>query len=602
MNDDLAVEFQPGEKDVPIDNSPENKNMPRSEQVFDISEDNISPIKEESEKISPNQVFSIKKVIQTPPPGAKPPIKPIEKVEPTPNLNWKIEQKDIPKSTLDTNPTKNILDPNYINPDSLQAKTVPPASISKSLPPLPETPAFKGTLDQKPHSFTPTPLVKPDTVSIKDMPAPSYKPFTPNVTINKVQTPQQPPQKINPIPVTPVKPANLAPNLNPVSTPPNITKEVPVKPVPEIPKTEKSFGSIPLKDLSKPLASVRNVPANPPAKTLGSIPETSEQNGKVSAPGNSDLKNLRTYESDVAEVLARKKTSVASIAIAENKEKEVPKENNQPVKKQGNGSSKFILMLVSILLIAFGIFGAYYFYSKSPLASLSNVVEQKNEPSLTASIVPTDSQVNIEIKNLNPVGIAEKITAEFNKAQNPSTIKELVITKDKVRVTAPEMLEIMDIEVPDILKRSLTTSWLLGIYSDGVGNKDLLVITKTNFFQNTFAGMLQWENLMADELKLYLSSAKGIANVPVEIQTGTSTESLASTTPNNESPIDPYFTIRGQFKDRIVTNKDVRIFQTSEGNTLFLYSFINNSTLLFATKEETVSEVLKRLENQAFVR
>ena len=137
------------------------------------------------------------------------------------------------------------------------------------------------------------------------------------------------------------------------------------------------------------------------------------------------------------------------------------------------------------------------------------------------------------------------------------------------------MLELMDIPAPNILARSLTPSWMLGIFTDNANNKNPFIVVTNNFFQNAFAGMLAWENVMPDDLKQYLYSS---------------------------DPIFPYLTVRGQFKDRIIMNKDVREFVTSQGKTLFLYSFIDNSRLVIAGNEATLSEIIARLEKSAFVR
>lgn len=613
MNEDSSVEFQPDKKDVVVDNPPETKNVQTSEQIFDISEDNIAPIKEESLPVL--GVFPIKKVVQ--PAAQNPPIStnptklepqkqtpPITsqttaqitpKETPPPNLTWKIEENTPADKPQDANATKNVLDPNYINPDSVRSTSTP--STPKTIPTLPETPAFKGTLDQKPHLFTPQPLAKPDMVKIKDIPAPQ---------IIKASSQTTHPHT-SPITTTPEPIIVQAPKM-PLQ-PAAIQKDKPQSFSPKIPSTnlDKSIGSIPLKDINIPLASTRNVPANPQAKTLGVMPESTDKDGKMPISENPDIKNLRTYESDVAEALARKKTSVASIAIATNKKnnEENPTEPNKKPPETKFSFSKLIIILLSLIFIGIGIAGAYYLYSKSPLVSSTQTPNQSvDQP--TTNIVLSDSQVSINIKNLNPSDITARINTELNKPQNPSTIKELVLTNGQ-RLSGPEMIEIMDIDVPDILKRSLATAWMLGVYADDVGNKDIFIIAKTDFFQNAFAGMLQWENLMADDLKLYLSSpAKGIVNAPLpdsQIQVATTTKNSTSTQSLEPEPsVEPYFTIRGQFEDRIISNKDVRVFRTSQGNILFLYSFINNSTIAFTTKEQTIAKILDRLENQAFIR
>ena len=58
----------------------------------------------------------------------------------------------------------------------------------------------------------------------------------------------------------------------------------------------------------------------------------------------------------------------------------------------------------------------------------------------------------------------------------------------------------------------------------------------------------------------------------------------------------------GSFKDKIIKNKDVREFSDISGNTLFLYSFINNNTIVIARDEGALGEIINRFENNAYVR
>jgi hypothetical protein len=128
--------------------------------------------------------------------------------------------------------------------------------------------------------------------------------------------------------------------------------------------------------------------------------------------------------------------------------------------------------------------------------------------------------------------------------------------------------------------------------------KSVFVVVTTEFFQNTFAGMLQWESVMADDLKflIFPDDVRGVANTANQPSSGISS-STAST-----SGRAPLFTIRGTFEDRIVKNKDVRVFKSDNGQVLFLYSFVDNNKLVITDKEATLAEILTRLEKAASIR
>jgi hypothetical protein len=98
------------------------------------------------------------------------------------------------------------------------------------------------------------------------------------------------------------------------------------------------------------------------------------------------------------------------------------------------------------------------------------------------------------------------------------------------------------------------------------------VAVKNNYFQNVFAGLIAWEDLMINDLRAYMVEAS-------------STSAL-----------------RGSFVDRIVKNKDVRVFKDVYGNTLLLYSFVNNDLIVFAKNESTLSYIVTRLDQSSLSR
>ncbi|HTK32965.1 MAG TPA: hypothetical protein VL335_00250 [Candidatus Paceibacterota bacterium] len=326
-------------------------------------------------------------------------------------------------------------------------------------------------------------------------------------------------------------------------------------------------------------------------------------------------KALRTYESDVADVLAHKKISTATIALAEQKKSTGQNylgESAESVENKANKSQileKLLFALAGIVLIGGGIGGAYYFYSLSPLAGSQAPAPQITAP---ASIVPADTHATLAVDGMNPVSIISAVRKEIAKQQENDTVKEIILVQSKngqrFRVSGPDIASMMDISAPDILLRALSNNWMLGVYADKNGAKDIFVVASIDYFQNAFAGMLQWENVMADDLKQYFYSS-----APADISTvndSTQNTALASTSEVNGASSTPtdsyrgdsrYTVIRGTFTDRIIRNKDVREFVTANG-TLFLYSFIDNNKLVITGSESTLSAILERLEQKAFVR
>ena len=317
-----------------------------------------------------------------------------------------------------------------------------------------------------------------------------------------------------------------------------------------------------------------------------------EEIGQIPKPDHivpPQQKPLRTYESDVADVLAKKNISTTNIAMAENRRKSgsdrigsSDSKNSNPgdqgksnvasyLEDNSSDTTKKILIAVAgLILIGVGVLGAFYFYNMSPLSAKPTV---KDTAPVQTSIIPTDSKVAIPINSTSASNIVSSIKAEISKPQTNNTIKEIFFTQNttdqKFNISASDALTFAGINPPNILTRSLSNDWMLGVYTNNSGVKDFFVVTTINYFQNAFAGMLQWESVMPDDLRQYL-------------------------------PINGV--LKGSFVDRIIQNRDVREFVTSDNKVLFLYSFVDNTKLVITGSESTLMEILSRLEQKDFVR
>jgi hypothetical protein len=66
----------------------------------------------------------------------------------------------------------------------------------------------------------------------------------------------------------------------------------------------------------------------------------------------------------------------------------------------------------------------------------------------------------------------------------------------------------MDITAPSILVKSFLPDWMLGIYTDEQGNNDFFVTANSDFFQDSFAGMLNWEKVIIEEARAIGANGK----------------------------------------------------------------------------------------------
>ncbi|MEK7213563.1 MAG: hypothetical protein AAB637_00395 [Patescibacteria group bacterium] len=299
-------------------------------------------------------------------------------------------------------------------------------------------------------------------------------------------------------------------------------------------------------------------------------------------------KPIRTYESDLAETLARKSVSVATIAIAEDRKRTDP-ETIEKTPKTRN-IREIVLVVFSIIFILGGTVGSYFLYLKSPFATV-NIEPVVSIP----SIISADFQIPISINNSEGDQFIKSIIKEsYSKIIENNKIVEFIpsIKSESaqgeivaLRITGSQFINKMGFNMTDVLKRSLTDKWMFGIYEIEDQKLPFIIFT-TDFFQNAFAGMLKWETDMPDDLAYILNYKE-----KTRVNDTVSTTSISS-----------YISTRGNFFDRKVQNRDVREFINERGELLFLYSFINKDIIAIATSEATLNVLIDHIEKQTFVR
>ena len=324
-------------------------------------------------------------------------------------------------------------------------------------------------------------------------------------------------------------------------------------------------------------------------------------------------KNIRTYESDVAEALSHRKTSIASIAIAEHKKEEgteslgnkveSKKENKIENTKEDiykrSHTKQIVMLLLSVILIGGGLVGAYYLYLKSPLS----LPPPEVKPLVIPSIIPGDKQTSVSIENISNDKLKKVILPLLEKnSLEKGQISELILQiksgETTMKIPASDFIRKINVDAPDVFIRSLQDRWMLGIYTGENGTKAPLFIFTTDFFQNTFAGMLSWEESMPDDLAILLGYKERVEKA--ETEDNTNDVNASSSAPSTD--ITSYFSIQGDFVDKQILNRDVREFISKNGEILLLYTFLDKNTLLITTQEEALIESINRIDKLTYVR
>ncbi|MBX4210955.1 hypothetical protein KW783_03225 [Candidatus Parcubacteria bacterium] len=194
-------------------------------------------------------------------------------------------------------------------------------------------------------------------------------------------------------------------------------------------------------------------------------------------------------------------------------------------------------------------------------------------------VTPVDTVAGFTIKKISIDGLTrvkftDAMKAETLTAKDPSGFVRLSLvqtnatdpTKKDV-VTAEKMMTLMAPAAPSYLVRALSDEYTIGVRIGDTNS--MFLILSTDSFDNSFAGMLEWEKNMSRDLA-FMSQ---------------------KTLPENLG-----------FKDIVIRNKDVRVLYDSIGAPFLLYSFIDKKTIVIATDDATLNDVSQKLINFRSVR
>lgn len=294
---------------------------------------------------------------------------------------------------------------------------------------------------------------------------------------------------------------------------------------------------------------------------------------------SADLKRLRTYQSDVEEMMQKQQTSKAAIAIAQDKkrvgEEAEPKpaasgftaskifsmSGKLPLGTQWNFKLIGVVVLGLLVIIGIGV-GAFFFW---PSGTPKKIEQKRVEvPKITAVALQGGER---------RAGVLGAIQDTVDAAAVPANeIRTIPVTRDGQSLSTTDFLAALEAGAPPALVRALGPTPVLGVYGSGQTFLLLSVVS----YDHAFSGMLSWEqNLVEDMGPLFGVSAREVLD---EVGS-TTTEALQS-----------IITI----KDAIIRNKDVRAAFDPEGKIVFMYSFVDKQTLVMTASEDTLKMLVSK--------
>lgn len=284
-------------------------------------------------------------------------------------------------------------------------------------------------------------------------------------------------------------------------------------------------------------------------------PATSPDSSKTK--NDPSIKPVRTFKTDAEEAVRYQNISAVDIAVAEQKKRE--KTPIQYVEERRSRPGALVATAFVLIIILAG--GWFYWFKTSQM--------EKSEPVRASieTIIPYTVGSTLVLRSESDalVLIGAKLrTANVGLGNVYALVPTLKATSTAY---ADISLVFADANMPDRLARSLAPEYMIGTYTYDVNGP--FVILKNTFFQNAFAGMLEWEKDMRNDLlSLIQVSYPSEESVPADTD---------------------------RFEDVVISNIDARALRGGNGWIILAYIFADPETMVVATNENTLKYVLDRL-------
>lgn len=278
-------------------------------------------------------------------------------------------------------------------------------------------------------------------------------------------------------------------------------------------------------------------------------------------------KIIRTYMSDMASVVRQNEVSVIKVALEEQKKRE---REDEFIKIEGTPKKKIFWAVGGMIILLGAFILSYFVFQKDKEKDIPPVVAKPSE-----TLVSSEGSTDIDITNTTNKNDFSNILAQELSVRNATeSIKEISLTQrkneEKNLFSLENLFSLIEASIPGQLLRSFSGDYMLGSYTpiSAYDKNHLFLIIKINDYNQAYAGMLEWEKTMLDDLYSFFQ--------------------INITNENKELFEKP-------FRDIIIKNKDVRILYTNEGADVLLYLFPNKNTLVITDNQEAIKQIIERL-------
>ncbi|MCC6290685.1 hypothetical protein IT398_01275 [Candidatus Nomurabacteria bacterium] len=266
------------------------------------------------------------------------------------------------------------------------------------------------------------------------------------------------------------------------------------------------------------------------------------------------LSGFRTIKTDMARAVRERGLSLSKIATISDRH------NGKDTLVSTRGRLTWLIWpLIFILIGTAGYFG-WQWWQTSVTAT-----KETPPPILENSIMRADFIHPISLDALTSVSQARETIDTTAKQKNEQNgLINIQLTKLGAPIIFGDFQKSLGLNLPEGLTRHLRDNFFFGVYDNGETRTSFLIL-QTSFFDQAWSAMFDWERYMASDLGPVLDSV----NV-------------------NESI----------WVDRVLRNKDARELVDKTDNSILIYGFIDEKTILITRNESTFVKVFERLIDQ----
>lgn len=274
-------------------------------------------------------------------------------------------------------------------------------------------------------------------------------------------------------------------------------------------------------------------------------------------PKETPLKQIRTFQGDVAEALKRQEESLVSIQRAEHlKVGSAGLSTDTSLQNFKKRKRFFFLLLGSLVLFGLGVAGVWYGYNE--------FLRKTTTPTIALPLnrfISTDSETDLDLE------IATRDTLINALSSAALNVPAGELRHINFPLSISEFLAMLESRAPGSLVRAFDT-FMFGTF----GESPFLII-KLASFENAFAGMFAWEKDLAQDIGPLFTTARFLRDLPPE----------------------------STFIDITDRNKDIRLLMLAD-QPILLYSFFDNKMLIITDSVETLRMLIDRLTREKLSR